>query len=629
MLSSGLLAALAVAAVNPLDMRWTFGAHEPYMMYRRVGRRCTGGIDGNARWLRPWFNWWDAEAPRLMRELGLNWVHSRFYKGMGWEIEKDDFPNVQKFVRNCHSNGVHVLAYVQFSTCYPEVMHREFPDIDSWAQIDENGRRRNYHDGSYFRTMPCINCRAWEENTKRMCTIALTEGGFDGVMFDNAFSYPCYCERCEKSFSGYLSTLSDCEERFGFADLSGVRLPHPVVTAVNGEIRDPVVQAWIRWRTDTVSDVYRRLRDHIKSIRPDAVMCANAQPFRRASAPWRNAIDMVEVAGILDLILGQNANYPSFSEGQITSRIRDLKLARELKRPIVALCDSDSMMTPDQERHYLLPLYEDLVFGGVPTDRTIMNPTPVEGFVDRDRIARRKPLLAQFNALVRNRRELFTAEPWQPIRLFYPVKETHFSRRASSGLCAAEEIMIRRHLPWGYLVSTPEKPFEVPSDTEVIVVSDQVALSETQVRELVTWAKKGGRLIVTGDSGRYDEFNAQHLVNPFLSQLKGLANVALRTNADTVSPCELEWAYRIGAPADRGDALVADLAKVGFRMPFVVEGCPESVAVDVRKDTDGFVFHFVNYDPERPVRDMQIKYEDMSRQIDELVEYVCLEVKTH
>ena len=58
MTMTALLAALAFGAVdlNPLDMRWTFGAHEPYMMYRRVGRRCTGGIDGNARWLRPWLD---------------------------------------------------------------------------------------------------------------------------------------------------------------------------------------------------------------------------------------------------------------------------------------------------------------------------------------------------------------------------------------------------------------------------------------------------------------------------------------------------------------------------------------------------------------------------------------------
>ena len=79
------------AVIDPITTRWTFGAHEPYTMYRRVGRHCTGGIDGNAEWVKPWLDWWDAESPKLMKELGLNWLHARFYKGMGWEVEKKDF----------------------------------------------------------------------------------------------------------------------------------------------------------------------------------------------------------------------------------------------------------------------------------------------------------------------------------------------------------------------------------------------------------------------------------------------------------------------------------------------------------------------------------------------------------
>lgn len=601
--------------LDPLDMRWTFGAHEPFPMYRRVGRRCTGGIDGNARWLRPWLRWWDAESPKLMKELGFNWLHSRFYKGMGWEIEKEDFPNVQKFVRNCHSNGVHALAYVQFSTCYPEMMRKEFPDIDSWAQIDENGKRRNYHDGSYFRTMPCINCRAWEENVRRMCTIALTEGGFDGIMFDNAFAYPCYCERCEKSFNEYLSRLPDRKERFGFSDLSGVRLPHPAESALNGEIRDPVVQAWTRWRTDTLTAVYKRLRNHIKSVRPDAVVSANAQPFRSFTAPWRNSTDMVELAGILDLILGQNANYPACVDGRVRSRIRDLKLARELKTPIVALCDSDSMMTPEQERHYLLPLYEDIVFGGIPTDRTIMNPTPVQGFVDQDRLARRKPQLARFNAFAGECRSQLAASVWQPVRLFYPVKEIQFSRQSSKSLCAAEEVMIRRHVPWGYFISTPAHPFDVPPGTEVVVVAGQLALSPAQVSGLTSWAQRGGKMVVTGDSGRYDEFNAQYLENPLLSKLKGLRNVVWRGWVDVVDPAELGWSYKIGVPGDHGRAMLVDLSATGWGMPFEFRNLPETTAVDVRRSAQGkFIFHFVNYDPAHAVNNASVVWPDGRRQ---------------
>ena len=184
--------------MEPLDMRWTFGAHEPYTMYRRIGRRTTGGIDGNAKWIKSWLDWWDEHAPEKMEELGLNFLHSRFYKGMGWEIEKKDFPNVQKFVRNCHAHGVGALAYVQFATLYQEMMRKEIPAIESWASIALNGEKNTYSTavaGSYYRWLPCLNCRAWEDYLKRMCTIALTEGGFDGIMFDNVFGLPCHCLR--------------------------------------------------------------------------------------------------------------------------------------------------------------------------------------------------------------------------------------------------------------------------------------------------------------------------------------------------------------------------------------------------------------------------------------------------
>ena len=73
------LTACAGTAPDPLDMCWTFGAHEPPAMYRRMGIHTTGGVDGNALWLSDWFKWWDSEAcPRQMEELGLNWLLSRF-----------------------------------------------------------------------------------------------------------------------------------------------------------------------------------------------------------------------------------------------------------------------------------------------------------------------------------------------------------------------------------------------------------------------------------------------------------------------------------------------------------------------------------------------------------------------
>ena len=622
-------AASAAAELDPLDMRWTFGAHEPFPMYRRVGRHCTGGIDGNAEWLRPWLNWWDAESPKLMKELGLNWLHSRFYKGMGWENEKKDFPNVRKFVANCHANGVRALAYVQFLTLYPEVMRKEIPEIDSWKQKDALGQPNFYWHNGYFRHMPCICCQQWLDYLKKMCTIALTEGGFDGIMFDNFFAMPCYCERCQRKFREYLQTLPDREERFGFDDVSEFYLPVFKVEDSffrTKEVRDPAVQAWIRWREETLTGCLKQLRAHIKSVKPDAYVSANCQPFRSFSAAGNLAVDMIDLANELDIIINQNAYYPSVADGCISSRVRELKMARELGRIIVSLCDSDAMMTPEQEKHYLLPLYEDLVFGGVPTDRTVVSPKAVPGFIDREKVARRRPQLEKFNAFVAEHRASLKAPVYQPVRLFYPYKELHFSVSANRSLAVAEEILNRRQIPWGYLVSSPEHPFDVPAGTEVIVVAGQIALSSAQVEALVGWAQRGGKLVVTGDAGRYSELNAQHLVNPFLPQLKGLPNVAMRATSDEIEPAEIGWSMKIGAPKDHGEALLADLAKTGFTLPFETKGLPETVVMDVRRGEKGFVFHFVNYNPSKTVEGARVRLADGTvKKIAPFSEYAIVE----
>lgn len=46
--------AVVAAEIDPMTTRWTFGAHEPYTMYRRMGVRSTGGIHGNCYWLPEW-----------------------------------------------------------------------------------------------------------------------------------------------------------------------------------------------------------------------------------------------------------------------------------------------------------------------------------------------------------------------------------------------------------------------------------------------------------------------------------------------------------------------------------------------------------------------------------------------
>ena len=616
------IATLAVAPlfaadvdINPLTTRWTFGAHEPYTMYRRVGNHCTGGIDGNAQWVKPWLDWFDSNAPAVMEELGLNFLHSRFYKGMGWEVEKKDFPNVRRFVSNCHSHGVRALAYVQFNTLYPEAMRHEIPDIDDWAGIDYMGRKNLYggYNGQYFRWAPCLTCREWEEYIKRMCTIALTDGGFDGIMFDNVFDYPCYCKRCQKAFREYLAQFKDPAVRFGFDDLSCMELPRMEMSRLNHmDVKDPVLQAWALWRCGTMNGIMQRFRAHIKSVKPDAIVSGNPSPYRSRSRFIERAQNMAELCKAFDFIIMQNANFPSLrGDGVVVNRVRDLKYAQDMDQRIVALCDTDTKIIPEREAKFLLPLVEDIVFGGIPTDRTIISPYPGPGFINREAFERRKPLHERFNAFVASHRDALGSPTVHSVRIFYPEREVLFSERDHMGVAAAEEIFLRNHVPYGYLVAYPGEPVKVPDGTEVIVAPGLVSLSDAQAEALVAWARKGGRLVVTGDAGRYDDWNAQRFENAFLPQLKGLKNVALRAAADEIAGAKLGWRYDVPPPKDGGRALMADLERVGWTPPLRFKGLPPHVFAEYRRMPGGaLAVHLVNYDPAHPVAGASVEIPD-------------------
>ncbi|HOR97055.1 MAG TPA: hypothetical protein PLZ74_01640 [Kiritimatiellia bacterium] len=591
------------AAIDPITTRWTFGAHEPYAMYRRVGRICTGAIDGNALWVQDWLDWFDLHGPEKMEEMGFNFLHSRFYKGMGWEVEKKDFPNVKKFVANCHAHGVRALAYVQFGTLYPEAMRRENPQIDSWAGVSETGGH-NLYGGMYFRWMPCLNCREWEDYLKRMCSIALVEGGFDGIMFDNVYDVPCYCQRCEKAFREHLKTVPDREARFGFDDLDYMMLPKIRISVETTlEVKDPVAQEWFRWRADVMTGVMTRLRDHIKHVKPDAIVAGNPSPYRNRAGALSKAQNMAELCRAFDCIIMQNANFPEVREGGvIRNRVRDLKFAQDMGQRIVALCDNVEHLHADRESKFLLPMVEDLVFGGIPTDRTSIFPSPEPGFINRKVFEARKPIHTRFNAFATAHAAELTAPAIHSVRIFYPEREIYLSERNHQGVVAAEEILLRNRVPYGYLVSSPDNVMTVPPETEVVIVPGLVALSDAQVEALVAYAKSGGKLVVTGDAGRYDDWIAQRRANPLLPQLQGFANVVCRVEADLIRGAVMGWGYTVPPPVDGGKKLMEDLRKVGWRPPVSFDNLPPYVFAEYRRlVSGGLVVHLVNYKPEERI----------------------------
>lgn len=594
--------------IDPLAYRWTFGNHEPISMYRRAGNRVTGGMEGSALWLEDWHHWYDSDScPRLMEELGLNILHSRFYKGMGWDFESRDFPNVKKFVDNCHKHGITVLAYVQFSTLYYETMLSEIPDLADWAAQDENGKKLTWNS-VYYRWIPCANSPEFEQYLKEMVKIALTEGNFDGIMFDNCHIPACYCPRCAGLFREYLGREPDPVRHFGISSIDHV-LP-PVPTKEFGELQDPISREWLKFRCERATNLYRRLYAYAKSCKSTAIVSGNIQNIRRGNMAGKAALDMNGLKECFDIFVSQSGNAPGFRDGIIINRVREMKLAQALNTPILALCDDDA---GSSESAYLLTLMEDAVFGGFPTDRTIMKPD--RKMVSPDLVAFRKPLLQRFNKTVRDGRESFSGQEYSPVRILYSHESVMFSEQAYKAILGAEEILLRNHVPYGLLPVKAGTPLNIPGDCELLIACDQRCLDDFTIQTLIDYAAKGGKIIATGKTGEYDENYRQRRQNQLSEYLLNGSKGLFKVNNYQVPVSSSGWTIVVREPADSGRDLMEDIAGL-WKQPFSVQA-PPSVFMEAKQNGDAVYIHLLNYVPE-PVTQAKITFAEKEGEPEEL-----------
>ena len=175
-----------------------------------------------------------------------------------------------------------------------------------------------------------------------------------------------------------------------------------------------------------------------------------------------------------------------------------------------------------------------------------------------------------------------------------------FSKEAHGGLTATEEILLRNHVPFGYAFAMGTDAPTIPDDCEVLIVANQEWLSDAQIAARAGYAKRGGHVVATGESGLWDERGAQRFENPLRAALSGVPTAVWRDVPDTVGGA-MGWRYRVEPPKDGGKALMADLAKTGWKPKVRIEGVPPYVFVEVKKMPKGFAVLFMNYNPSEQV----------------------------
>ena len=497
---------------HPSRFFWTFGNHENLPMYRRIGKVSTGGVQGSALWLEKWHNWYDSEeCADRMADLGLNLLHCRCYKGMGWEYEKEDFPRVQAFAERCRKRGITVLAYVQYATLYHEIMRKELPNVEDWAAIDYNGKPYDYN-GQYWRWMPCPNRPGFVEYIQKVLKTIIESGSFDGVMFDNMVDFPCYCPDCRKKFIKHIE-----KKNWDFLYPEFVSMPPP--DRMGDEVMDPVAIELIRMRHESIHDAFMSFRKTIKSINPDAIVTGNFPMLPRRHCYIYGSNIASALGTTLDFTLGQSASNPGLDgTNSVVSQIYAYKLAHSLHTKVVPLVDSDAggpagSGSAKGNDIYVAALCESLFNNSIPVDRIVMKPMR-GGALDENVVERRRPILKRIQEIAKKYESLLELPEYAPVGLVYAEDSTGFSKASSEAFLRCQESLLRAHVPYRLIFVKGDFIDEKEMNScSTLILPDVRCMSDKVIEAVKSY--KGDLVLAGSENGGYDENYCQRAELPF------------------------------------------------------------------------------------------------------------------
>ena len=595
----------AAASAQSSPYYWSWWGWEPQDHYRRTGGM-VGAVDVTSAGFPQWYaRLHSEEMVRTMSELGVNLAVTHFFKGFGLKHERAEQERTAQLVRAAHRHGVRVLGYCQSRSLYYETFLAEEPQAEAWIQRDADGKRRTW-GGAYFRWAPCIHSREFRDYLKRAIRVGLEEIGLDGLHFDNDYCEPCYCPRCEQAFRAWLTAhCRNPRDRFGVDSFDNVRQP-PTLTSA-GRILDPLVQAWVRFRCESLGEYHRDITSYARSLRGDVILLGNPAYPRGSDGPYRRSVWAPMVGRHLTLMFAENDNSAGMSDGAMISQIRAYKHAAAIGYRVVSTTwkrgkGLTGLALPQKSEEVTLQVAEAAAFSGIPGTNWALRP---DGPGDRMRIdvPELRAALGQYLSFAHKTENLrIGARPVGDVAVLQTFASMVFDAAAAPALVlGAEEVLIRDGFAWETVFGDDLDRF---SGFAALVLAGQSHLSNAECLAICAFAQRGGGLVLVGDNGEYDEHGRKRRQNP-LADLAGPQVVRLESNlfpsASTVGRTER-------VPLSKShQRIAAAVQKALANRPSVRLSGADTVALAAYELADGrLAVHLVNYAAPSPPKGLKL-----------------------
>ena len=437
------------------------------------------------------------EKVKQLTKKGFNWIWLPFFKGAGLKAEEFTINATKRNVSLCHKYGLRTLLYVGDTILY-ETFFLENPGAKDWIQKTIDGSPVYYGQDQNFRYRWCFNNPNYLDFMKKIIRIGIEEIKADGFFFDNLCNSPieesCFCEFCKKQFREFLYKKYDketLEERLGFSDLREVIPPAFNRWKRSWDlwiIRNPLLQEWIDFRCQSLSNIYKEISSYIKKLNPEAIFEVNTNKGingqRGENSLYVFGVDLARILPFCDFWWNEELTCPpSYSSSEdgtvLSSRIRSLKISRGLN-----VKNLDRPMSKELS-HKKLFLAENLAFNNC----CLGTPEQTEGLDEYIKFFRKYISYYQNVGF------------YNPILVYRSFPSLAYNLSTHQTTTLVEQVLVCKKIPFKIIFD-----LERLSPSQVLILPNSESMNDREVEKVEEFVGKGGKLLVIGETAFYDQW---------------------------------------------------------------------------------------------------------------------------
>ena len=535
------------------------GSWEPLLF-----RIYKGGSGNYTPTAKQWAAYRHEQSPEMiaqLKELGVNFIMTHCYKGMGLEMERESMADAVKFTRLCHDANVRVGVYCFSGAFLWEPFFKEVPQARDWLILNKEGSPSGLgFVGSKYRYYWDRNHPDAQAFFRNILRFAVEDIKADLIHFDNYLVGPGSEANSVKRFRQYLrdTFTSKRLKEMGIDDLNTVQPPlgEPVESLFH--------RAWTDFSCQSLSDSYHDMTRYARTLRKDILMeCNPGGPgnYLRASMDHSRQLRGGEA------FWREGHSHPGFKDGKLVhTRIRDYKVGRRMNN--TAFCYNSKPLSLAESMAFNLDclgcvywFQNGKILPSSPAERAKLAPF-IRFFHKRRDLLRDAEVVADVAVLRSFPSQVFG--DWKYVRL--PAQ--------------AERILIENRVCFQIIY---DQHLDDLKRYRVLVLAGCVGLSDKQIRQIEQYVESGGKVCIVGPVATHDEWMIRR-DKPALADLPESNVIRIPESANV-----LNSVYRA----------------CGDKLSLSVKAEP-GLCVEFTEQTGRRLVHLVNYRIDEPAKNIVI-----------------------